>query len=191
METIPMPKAMAFVILDDDRAEVGDPGEQLSKAGPRLYRIGTAHRGGVEPVDVRGNKCIRRSARARKESQRPLDAVKLRRPGAAAAARRGRYWMARGLVMDMPAASVDVDEVLKAGRSVAQLQIAAGDICRRWTGWRSSAWPATPKMKNWRSRGAIWFAGSFMPMALQRNRPRSDPEALRLLTKGYIRINME
>jgi hypothetical protein len=39
--------------LDDDRANAvaSDPGKQLSKAGPHLYRIGAAHRSVVEPVD--------------------------------------------------------------------------------------------------------------------------------------------
>jgi hypothetical protein len=36
--------------LDDDRADaiVGDSGEQVSKAGPHVNRIGTAHRGVVD-----------------------------------------------------------------------------------------------------------------------------------------------
>jgi len=46
-------RAKRFARLDDDRADaiVGDPGEQLSKAGPHLYRIGAAHRSVVEPVN--------------------------------------------------------------------------------------------------------------------------------------------
>ena len=49
-------RAKRFARLDDDRADaiVGDPGEQLSKAGPHLYRIGTAHRSGSDPVAPRG-----------------------------------------------------------------------------------------------------------------------------------------
>jgi ATP-dependent Lon protease len=33
------------------------------------------------------------------------------------------------------------------------------------TAWRSSASPATPKTRSWRSRGAIWFAASSRPTA--------------------------
>ena len=36
---------------------------------------------------------------------------------------------------------------------------------RCWTGWRSSASPATPRMRSSRSRGAIWFAASWRRMA--------------------------